>query len=119
MTTAVQVQPRRVFNYDQLSAAIGGAGAGIGTAALGNHMDPKGFWHDIFLYAAPLLAITVSILVNWVCATAERREIAQGIKRAMATAQEEIDDITTTLARRDELRAVLKSLRDEKIAHRI
>jgi hypothetical protein len=119
VTTAVQVQPRRVFNYDQLSAAIGGAGAGISTAAFGNHMDPKGFWHDTFLYAAPLLAIVVSVLVNWVCAVAERREIAQGIRRAMATAQEEIDDPTTSLARRDELRTVLKSLRDEKIAHRI
>ncbi|WP_436961427.1 hypothetical protein [Streptomyces sp. SudanB182_2057] len=119
MTTAAQVQPRRVFNYDQLSAAIGGAGSGLGTAALGNHMDPKGFWHDAFLYAAPVLAIAVSVVVNWVCAAAERREIAQGIKRAMATVQEELDDPTTSLTRRDELRAVLKQLRDEKIAHRL
>ncbi|MFE2988630.1 hypothetical protein [Streptomyces sp. NPDC059262] len=119
VTTAVQVQPRRVFNYDQLSAAIGGAGAGISTAAIGNHLDPKGFWHDILLYVAPLLAIAVSVLVNWGCAAAERREIAQGIKRAMATVQEEIDDPATTLARKDELREMLRTLRDEKIAHRI
>jgi hypothetical protein len=116
---AGQVQPRRVFNYDQLSAAIGGAGAGISTAAFGNHMDPKGLWHDVFLYTAPAIAIVVSVLINWGCAVAERREIAQGIKRAMATVQEEIDDTTTTFTRKEELRAMLRTLRDEKIAHRI
>ncbi|MCL7368470.1 MULTISPECIES: hypothetical protein [Streptomyces] len=119
MAAAVQVQPRRVFNYDQLSAAVGGAGAGISTAAIGNHLDPQSFWRDAFLYAAPVLAIVVSVLVNWGCAAAERREIAQGIKRAMATVQEEIEDPTTTLARKEELRSMLRALRDEKIAHRI
>lgn len=113
------MQPRRVFNADQLSASFGGAGGGIGLVAVGSHMDPDGIWSDIFLYLAPVVAIAFTVVMSWIFAKLEQREIRSQNEKAIATVQSEINDPETSPERKEELRGMLKSLRDERIAYRL
>lgn len=118
-SAVLAVQPRRVFNADQLSASFGGAGGGIGLVAVGSHMDPDGIWSDIFLYLAPVVAIAFTVVMSWIFAKLEQREIRSQNEKAIATVQSEINDPETSPERKEELRGMLKSLRDERIAYRL
>ncbi|MYV51852.1 hypothetical protein [Streptomyces sp. SID3212] len=118
-SAVLAVQPRRVFNADQLSASFGGAGGGIGLVAVGSHMDPDGVWSDVFLYLAPVVAIAFTVLMSWLFAKLEQREIRSQNEKAIATVQLEISDPETSPERKEELRGMLKMLRDERIAYRL
>ncbi|MEE1774850.1 hypothetical protein PUR25_01930 [Streptomyces sp. JV181] len=102
-----------------MSASFGGAGGGIALVAIADHMEKGSLWSDIFLYLAPVAAIAFTLLTSLLFAKLEEREIRSKNTKAIATIREEIADPDTSLERKEELRAMLKSLRDEQIAYRL
>ncbi|MFG2404247.1 hypothetical protein ACGFR8_07885 [Streptomyces brevispora] len=102
-----------------MSASFGGAGGGIGLVAIADHIDDASLWQDCFLYLAPVAAIAFTILTSWTFAKLEEREIRSKNAKAVATIRGEIADPDTSLERKNELRDMLKSLRDEQIAYRL
>ncbi|AGK81831.1 hypothetical protein ACIF6I_03440 [Streptomyces microflavus] len=117
--SVLDAQHRRVFNFDLMMASFGGAGGGIGLVAFADHMDEGGIWNDLFLYLAPVVAITSTFVVSWAIAKLEEREIRSKNSRAVKTIQAEISDPETGLDRKNELRAMLRKLQDERIALRL
>ncbi|MES4908430.1 MULTISPECIES: hypothetical protein [unclassified Streptomyces] len=112
-------QPRRVFNADQMNASFGGAGTGIGLAAFADNLGPESIWGKLFLYLAPVVAIAFTIVMSWIFAKLEQREIRNQNAKAIATVEAEINSPDCSILRKQELQEVLKMLRDEKIAHRL
>ncbi len=46
-----------------------------GLVAFADHMDEYGSWNDLFLYLAPVVAITSTFFVRWAIVKLEEREI--------------------------------------------
>ncbi|MGW6745973.1 hypothetical protein ACWGDX_35445 [Streptomyces sp. NPDC055025] len=65
------------------------------------------------------MAIAFTVVMSWVFAKLEQREIRNQNAKAIATVQSEISDPETSLERKNELKVILKSLRDERIAYRL
>ncbi|MBQ1157137.1 hypothetical protein KBZ21_02940 [Streptomyces sp. A73] len=108
-----------MFNADHLNASFGGAGGGVGLAAFSDNLGSDTISGKVFLYLAPVGAVAFSILMSWIFARLEQREIRNQIAKAISTVEVELNSSNVSLERKHELQQVLKSLRDEMIAHRV
>lgn len=118
-SAALASQPRRVFNADQMNASFGGAGTGIGLAAFADNLGPETVWGKLFLYLAPVVAISFTVVMSLIFAKLEQREIRNQNAKAIATVEAEINSPDCSFVRKQELQVILKALRDEKIAYRL
>ncbi|GAU69401.1 hypothetical protein SSP35_12_00490 [Streptomyces sp. NBRC 110611] len=108
-----------MFNADHLNASFGGAGGGVGLAAFSDNLGSDTVAGKIFLYLAPVGAVAFAILMSWIFVKLEQREIRNQNAKAIATVEMELGSQGISLERKQELQQILKSLKDEKIAHRL
>ncbi|MFI0817161.1 hypothetical protein ACH4TX_11725 [Streptomyces sp. NPDC021098] len=59
------------FNADALKASLAGAGAGVGLAAFVGESYQDKIAGKVFLYLAPLIAVLLSALFEWILVTLE------------------------------------------------
>ncbi|MEV5386946.1 hypothetical protein [Streptomyces sp. NPDC052721] len=65
------------------------------------------------------MAIAFTVVMSWIFAKLEQREIRNQNAKAIATVEAEINSPDCSLARKQELQVILKALRDERIAYRL
>ncbi|MFB8126192.1 hypothetical protein ACFVG1_33020 [Streptomyces bacillaris] len=102
-----------------MNASFGGAGTGISLAAFADNLGPESLWGKLFLYLAPVVAISFTIIMSWTFAKLEQREIRNQNTKAIATIEAEINSSDCSMMRKQELQVILKALRDERIAYRL
>ncbi|WP_405521168.1 hypothetical protein [Streptomyces canus] len=102
-----------------MNASFGGAGTGIGLAAFADNLGPETVWGKLFLYLAPVVAISFTVVMSLIFAKLEQREIRNQNAKAIATVEAEINSPDCSFVRKQELQVILKALRDEKIAYRL
>ncbi|MEU0037336.1 hypothetical protein [Streptomyces sp. NPDC006333] len=103
------------FNADTLKASIGGAGAGMTMAALLSGNAAEKFWGKVFLVLAPLFAVVLSAVFEWLLISMERLSRSKKAKIRHRLVQGMLTQPSLTSERKDELNQELIEIQNEAL----
>ncbi|MEU9541020.1 hypothetical protein [Streptomyces mirabilis] len=103
------------FNADTLKASIGGAGAGMAMAALLSANAAEKLWGKVFLVLAPLFAVVLSALFEWLLISMERLSRSKKAKIRHRLVQGMLTQPSLTPERKDELNQELIEIQNEAL----